>query len=199
MLLAMVLTIIFIGKAFQWNAGEIIHNIKQSNYSTIFYFDNWKSENHFFKQFFSGAFITIVMTGLDQDMMQKNLSCRNLSDARKNMFWFSLILVPVNLMFLSLGALLYLYASKLGVAIPEQADNLYPMMAFGGYLPSIVGVMFIIGLIAAAYSSADSALTSLTTSFTIDILGGNTWSENKLKKNRILVHIGISMVLALSS
>ena len=147
------------------------------------------------KQFFGGAFTAIVMTGLDQDMMQKNLSCRNISDAKKNMYWMSISLVPVNLIFLSLGALLYIYANRNGIAIPEQTDNLYPLIATGGYLGMSVAVLFVIGLVAAAYSSADSALTALTTSFTVDILDAGHLPPEKLRRTRMRVHVGISLVL----
>ena len=137
---------------------ESIELVKNSQYSNIFYFD-WKSSNDFFKQFFSGAFIAIVMTGLDQDMMQKNLTCKNLEDAQKNIFWFCVILVIANLLFLSLGALLYIYSESLNIPIPQRTDDLYPLLALNN-LGEITSVIFLLGIIAAAYSSADSALTS---------------------------------------
>jgi Na+/proline symporter len=135
------------------------------------------------------------MTGLDQDMMQKNLTCRSLKDAQKNIYWYSAAFVPVNLLFLGLGALLFIFANQNGITLPERADNLFPLIATGGYLPEVVGVIFILGLVAAAYSSADSALTSLTTSFSVDILTIEKYSEEKAKKIRIIVHIGFSVVL----
>jgi Na+/proline symporter len=167
----------------------------KSGDAQIWMFDDWNRENHFFKHFLSGAFITIVMTGLDQDMMQKNLSCRNIREAKKNMYLMSLSLVPVNLVFLFLGAVLIQFAGFHGIAVPEATDNLFPMIATGGYLPQVVGIFFIVGLVAAAYSSADSALTALTTSFTVDILEGNRWEEKKLTFWRRRVHLGISVVL----
>ncbi|HYW96553.1 MAG TPA: sodium:solute symporter, partial [Bacteroidales bacterium] len=133
--------------------------------------------------------------GLDQDMMQKNLSCRNIRDARKNMYWMSIALVPVNLLFLSLGALLFIFAQRNGINIPKQTDNLFPLIATGGYLGTPVAVLFIIGLVAAAYSSADSALTALTTSFTVDILDAEKMPPEKLRKTRMRVHIGISLLV----
>ena len=175
--------------------GGMVREIKASNYSRIFFFDDWHDKRFFLKQFFSGAFITIVMTGLDQDMMQKNLSCKNIGEAQKNMYWFSFILVPVNLLFLSLGALLYLFAAHNNIPVPERADELFPVIATGGYLPAVVSVFFMLGLIAAAYSSADSALTALTTSFTVDILGTRGKSEEKIKKTRMQVHIIISAIM----
>jgi Na+/proline symporter len=136
------------------------------------------------------------MTGLDQDMMQKNLTCKSLPEAQKNMFVFSIILVFANLLFLSLGGILYLYSDFLGLSIPEKTDLLYPSLAFN-HLPMYASVVFILGLIAAAYSSADSALTSLTTSFCVDFLDmddediNNNTNQTKRKR----VHIGFSVVL----
>ena len=136
------------------------------------------------------------MTGLDQDMMQKNLTCRTLKDAQKNMFTFSVILVFAKILFLSLGALLYIYANNQGIAIPDRTDQSYPTIALE-HLPAIVGIFFILGLIAAAYSSADSALTSLTTAFCIDFLNfeKSDKSEASKKRTRLMVHIGFSIML----
>jgi Na+/proline symporter len=128
-------------------------------------------------------------------MMQKNLSCRNLKDAQKNMTWMSISLVPVKFLFLSLGALLFIYASRHAIPIPDQTDDLFPLIATRGYLSPVVAIFFMIGLVAAAYSSADSALTSLTTSFTVDILNGTRLEENRLQRLRKMVHIGLSIVL----
>jgi Na+/proline symporter len=193
MLLAVVFTIFFIGKELNWSIGEIVSNVQDSSYSKMFYWDP-QSPNYFFKQFFSGMFICIVMTGLDQDMMQKNLACPSISDAQKNMFSFSIVLVFVNLLFLGLGALLYLYANQLGIEIPTKTDQLYPLLALKHFSP-VIGGLFVVGLIAAAYSSADSALTALTTSFCIDILGFERVGENV--KLRTWVHVGFSGVLFL--
>jgi len=194
---AVVLTIIFIGKEMGMGIFDMIDTLKNSKYSKIFYFENgWSNPNYFFKQFFSGALIAIVMTGMDQDMMQKNLSCKTIGEAKKNMYSFSIILVFVNLLFLSLGALLYIFAQSKGIDIPSKSDLLYPTIALQ-YLPPVVGVVFIIGIIAAAYSSADSALTGLTTSFCIDFMNCNKSekTEKVKKKQRMLVHIGFSIVL----
>ncbi|MDT8346904.1 MAG: sodium:solute symporter, partial [Flavobacteriaceae bacterium] len=175
---------------------ETVHYIYENEKSKIFFFDDWKSSNFFVNQFLSGAFITIVMTGLDQDMMQKNLTCRNLSDAQKNMFWFTIILVGVNLLFLSLGLLLTEYAAEQHLGVSK--DDLFPFIAMSGQLGTLVPVLFILGLIAAAYSSADSALTSLTTSFSIDILNiENNYPESLQKKIRTRVHVMMSLVLIL--
>lgn len=199
MLSAVVITVVFIAKEMNLSSLEIIQTIKSSDYSQVFFFDDWKSPQYFWKQFLAGAFITIVMTGLDQDMMQKNLTCKNTKEAQKNMYWFSLSLVPVNLIFLSLGALLYIYAQKTGLSIPERADLLYAEIATNGGLPVALGIVFIIGLIASAYSSADSALTSLTTSFSIDIIGlEKRYKKEEQVKKRKQIHIMFSVVLALT-
>ena len=195
MLIAVIVTFILISKSMNLDLGGVAVAIKDSEYSRIFFFGDWQSPDHFVKQFLSGAFIAIVMTGLDQDMMQKNLSCRNLGEAQKNVYWMSIALVPVNFLFLSLGALLFLYAHQMGIAIPARSDDLFPLIATGGSLAPVVAVFFIVGLVAAAYSSADSALTSLTTSFTVDIMNGTKLPEDRLKRLRIRVHVGISLVL----
>ncbi|MGD9993139.1 MAG: sodium:solute symporter [Salinivirgaceae bacterium] len=199
MLSAVVLTVAFIAKDMQLNLPELISSVSDSELSRIWFFDNPKEKSFFFKQFLSGAFITIVMTGLDQDMMQKNLSCRNLGDAKKNVYWYGAAFLPVNLLFMSLGVLLFIFAQSHGMALPEKSDDLFPLIATQGYLPKIVSVFFILGLIAAAYSSADSALTSLTTSFSIDILDIQHRYKSIIKQEqaRKLVHIAISLVLAL--
>ena len=191
MLSAVVITIVIITDKMNISLYESFHMVKNSSYSNIFYFD-WRAGNDFFKQFISGAFIAIVMTGLDQDMMQKNLTCRNLGDAQKNIFWFCVILVIANLLFLFLGALLYLYSESVNFQLPTSTDDLYPLLALNelGFLTSII---FILGIIAAAYSSADSALTSLTTSFCIDFL--DIQKRNNKRKTRLLVHIGFSILL----
>lgn len=194
MLAAVVITVFLIKKHLIPDTSLVEH-ISQSEMSRIFFFDEWKTANAFWKQFLSGAFITIVMTGLDQDMMQKNLSCRSLKDAQKNMFWLSIILVFVNLIFLSLGVLLYDYADVNGIS--ETGDKLFSAVALSGDLGIVVGIFFIIGLIAAAYSSADSALTALTTSFCVDILDIKSKDAEKGKRLRKQVHIMFSVILLL--
>ena len=191
MLSAVIITIVIITDKMNISLYESFHMVKNSSYSNIFYFD-WRAGNDFFKQFISGAFIAIVMTGLDQDMMQKNLTCRNLGDAQKNIFWFCVILVIANLLFLFLGALLYLYSESVNFQLPTSTDDLYPLLALNelGFLTSII---FILGIIAAAYSSADSALTSLTTSFSIDFL--DIQKRDNKRRIRLLVHIGFSILL----
>ncbi len=196
MLTSVGITIVVISQSMDLSFSGVVSTISESSFSRIFEFDDWSSKQHFVKQFLSGAFITIVMTGLDQDMMQKNLSCKNLKEAQKNMHWYGFAFIPVNLLFLGLGALLYLYAASQGIAIPEKADDLFTVIAMSGHLPQIVGVFFVLGLVAAAYSSADSALTSLTTSFSVDILGVTHQSSSRAKRTRLAVHVGFSLVLA---
>ncbi len=195
---AVVLTIVSICQALDLGFLDIWPKIKSENLGQIFYFENgWSDPNNFFKQVISAALITIVMTGLDQDMMQKNLTCRSLGDAQKNMFVFSALLVVANLIFVTLGALLYIYAGEMAIDIPDAADRVYPTLAMS-HLPSVVGVLFLIGLLAAAYSSADSALTSLTTAFCIDFLNfekREDLSPEESKKLRFVVHMGFSAVL----
>jgi SSS family transporter len=169
MLLAVVITIAFIGNELGLKSlGDYISSVAEDSRSEIFNWD-WKAGTNFFKQFISGAFITIVMTGLDQDMMQKNLTCKNIGDAQKNMLWFTIILVIVNLLFLSLGVMLYLYAESKGIQLPGKSDQLFPLLATD-HFSAFAGIIFVLGIIAAAYSSADSTLTALTTSFCIDFL-----------------------------
>lgn len=194
MLIAVILAIFFISRELSGSFFDVMNQVKQSKLSQIFFWD-WRIEKNFFKQFLGGAFITIVMTGLDQDMMQKNLSCKNIYEAKKNMYWFSASLIPVNLIFLTLGALLILYTQHTSINIPERSDDLFPLIALQGGLSPVLGVFFVLGLVAAAYSSADSALTALTTSFTIDILNTKHLPEKKLKKLRIRVHLMISALL----
>ena len=197
MLGAAIVTILTIANSMNLSLGNVFMEVKNSEYSKMLFFEGgWGDEQNFFKSFLAGASITIVMTGLDQDMMQKNLSCRNIKEAQKNMFWFSVILVFANILFLSLGVLLYQYAAQIGIELPEKSDLLYPTLALNHMSP-IIGVVFILGLIAASYSSADSALTSLTTSYCVDFLGFQDKSKefaNK-KRTRVLVHLAFSVIL----
>jgi len=158
---------------------------------------DWRSGTFFIKQIISGAFITIVMTGLDQDMMQKNLTCRSLSDARKNMTWFTVILVIVNFLFLSLGLLLFVFAEQHGIELPSRGDEVFPFLAMN-HFPAFAGILFILGITAAAYSSADSTLTALTTSFCYDILNfEQRFPAEKQDKIRIQIHFMFTMFLFL--
>ena len=168
--------------------------VADSKLSKTFFFEDVNAGNYFWKQFLAGAFIAVVMTGLDQDMMQKNLTCRNLKDAQKNMFWFTIVLVIVNFFFLALGVLLTDYAQQNG--IDAHKDQLFPIIATKGTLGLATALFFLLGLIAAAYSSADSALTSLTTSFSIDILEiDKKKNKSEQEKIRKKIHILFSFIL----
>jgi Na+/proline symporter len=198
MLLAVVLSVIYIGRDLDVSLPRLFATVKESNVSRMFIMD-WHHERFFLKQFFSGMFITIVMTGLDQEMMQKNLSCRNIREAQKNMFTFSAILVFVNLLFLFLGALLLIYVQNRGVVV-KTSDEIFPTVALK-YLSPVAGLVFLIGLISAAFPSADGALTSLTTSVSIDFLGldrKNGMSEKKKTRIRYIVHLSIALVFFIS-
>uniref|UniRef100_UPI0040482957 sodium:solute symporter n=1 Tax=Algoriphagus sp. TaxID=1872435 RepID=UPI0040482957 len=195
MLTAVLVTLVLIGKELEISSlGDYVNTLVKDQRSTLFNWD-WKAGTNFFKQFISGAFITIVMTGLDQDMMQKNLTCRTLGDAQKNMFWFTGILVVVNLLFLSLGVMLYLYAETKGIPIPERSDSLFPLLA-STYFSPVAGIIFVLGIIAAAYSSVDSTLTALTTSFCYDFLQiDRNYPVEKRVAIRKQVHIGFTAFL----
>ena len=196
MLLAVGISIYLISEELGFTLGAMVDTVADSQLSQMFFMDDPNSKQYFWKQFFSGALITIVMTGLDQDMMQKNLTVKTLKDAQKNMFWFSIVLVIANLFFLTLGALLYIYAGEKGIEVPETTDRLYPMLALRYFSP-ITAATFLLGIIAAAYSSADSALTALTTSFCVDILGLDKGGKAGSKQTRLYVHIGFSVLLLL--
>lgn len=196
MLIAVGASIYYISDDLGIQGTDLISHISNSEFSKIFFFDDFKSADYFWKQFFSGAFIAIVMTGLDQDMMQKNLTCRNLKDAQKNMFWFTIVLTFANLLFLTLGVLLIEYASQNGISASK--DDLFPVIATQSGLGVGLAAFFVLGLIAAAYSSADSALTALTTSFSIDIMDiEKRYTREKQETVRKLIHIGISILLIL--
>ncbi|MBP7644213.1 MAG: sodium:solute symporter [Saprospiraceae bacterium] len=200
MITALILTIVAITSSLGINVTETMTAIKDANLDKWWFFEEgWNDPNNFFKQFVSGALIALVMTGLDQDMMQKNLTCRSLKDAQKNMFLFSIILVFANLLFLTLGALMYIYIDKMGIPVPDRSDYLFPTLALQ-HLSPIVGVCFIVGITAANYASADSALTSLTTSFCIDFLDmqKSNKSEEEKKKTRTWVHVGFSVLIFLT-
>ncbi|MBC6410735.1 MAG: sodium:solute symporter [Ekhidna sp.] len=195
MLIAVVVSILFVKEELSWNWSELTSNLFRDQRSTIFNWE-WQSGRNFFKQFFSGAFIAIVMTGLDQDMMQKNLTCKNIGEARKNIFWFCIILVVVNFLFLSLGVLLYQFAETANIPTPERSDSLFPFLAVN-HFSNFGSIVFLLGITAAAFSSADSALTALTTSFCIDFLGFKKENFDEGEKLRMSIHFGFSALLFL--
>jgi solute:Na+ symporter, SSS family len=198
MLLAVFFSIYAIKDGLGLSFSEMTGLIGLSEKSQWLFWDDFGSnKQHFIKQFIGGMFITITMTGLDQDMMQKNLSCKNIGEAKKNMLTFSTILIVVNLLFLSLGLLLHEYAAVSSIEIPQKSDALFPTLALEGGLGIAVGIFFILGLVAAAYSSADSALTAMTTSVCVDFLDIEIKTEKKQVRLRKLTHVLISVVLAL--
>lgn len=198
------LTIIFICQSLDLSLLQAFETVKESNYSKIFFFEDYLKGNYFWKQVLGGIFVTIAMVGLDQDLMQKNLSCKNIGEAQKNMFTFTGIFVLINIFFLSVGALLYLYAEKNGIAVPmvdgvARTDLLFPEIAFH-HLTIVPAVVFLLGLTAATFATTDSALTALTTSFCVDFLGMDK-AENQNKSNvvrtRHWVHLGFSFLMFL--
>ncbi|WP_282161174.1 sodium:solute symporter [Ulvibacterium marinum] len=200
MLLSVGFSIYFINQKLDWSFAEFLASEELKDYNKVLFVDDFFGKTHFVKSFLGGMFITICMTGLDQDMMQKNLTCKSLKDAQKNMVSFSLVLIVVNFAFLLLGALLFIYANKFDIATPlmdgtPKSDLLFPEIALNSGLGIIVAITFMLGLIAAAYSSADSALTSLTTSFCVDFLGIEKKPESERKKVRKRTHIGMSLLL----
>lgn len=189
---AVILIFVEVAGAMNMSVGDAVAAIANNHASRIFVFDDWMSTQNFWKQFVSGAFIVVVMTGLDQDMMQKNLTCKSLKDAQKDMCSYGFAFVPANLLFLSLGVLLTIYAGRQGIALPEVTDELMPVFTASGYLGTSVVVLFTVGIVAASFSSADSALTALTTSFCVDICRGD--GDEKLRRRS---HIGICAVFTL--
>ena len=196
MLVAVIVTITFLANALDLNSfSEVYINVKESAMSKVFFLDSINDSQYFIKSFLAGMFIAITMTGLDQDMMQKNLTCKNLKEAQKNMVSFSVVLIFVNILFLALGLLLTQYATQNGITATK--DDLFPTIAMLPEIGIMTSAFFLLGLIAAAYSSADSALTSLTTSFCIDIIELDKKPKEQQKKVRKKVHVLISMVLIL--
>ena len=195
LVVSVVLCIYYIASDLNLGFGSMIATISENDFSRMFFFDDVNDKRYFFKQFLAGVFTMIAMTGLDQDMMQRNLSCKNFKDSQKNMITSGISQFFVILLFLMLGVLLYIFTARQGIENPEKSDELFPMIATGDYFPAIVGVLFIIGLISAAYSAGGAALTALTTSFTVDILGAKNKAENELVKIRKRVHIGMAITM----
>ena len=192
MFAALVLIIYNVVDDMGMSVGEAVRAIVADSHSRMFVFDDWMSRQNFWKQFLSGIFIVIVMTGLDQDMMQKNLTCKSLADAKKDMCTYGFAFVPANLLFLSLGVLLMMLLGKYGMQMPAKGDDLLPMFAATGMLGNGVVVLFTIGIVAASFSSADSALTAMTTSFCVDMCGKP--DDERLRKR---VHVCMAVVFIL--
>lgn len=197
LLSALVIIIWQVAKGLDLDFSGVIASVKESPHSRMFVFDDWHSRQNFFKQFISGCFVTIAMTGIDQEMMQKNLSCRNLREAQKNVCTYSLFFIPVNLLFLCLGILLLNYAAVHGIELPKLADDIMPMLVTQGHFGTAAIVFFTLGIIAVTFASADSALTGLTTSVCVDIIDVSKMEEAKAKKVRLAVHLGISLAFIL--
>jgi Na+/proline symporter len=195
MITAIVLCIVYIAKALGLDWNGLTSTIAGDERSRMFFFDDVNHKEYFWKQFLAGVFTVIAMTGLDQDMMQRTLSSRNAKDSQKNLITGGLLQIPVVFIFLCLGVLLYIYAEHVGIT--EVGDNIFPAVAQRGGLPLIVGVLFVLGLVACAYSAGGSALTALTTSFTVDIIGIEGKDEAKVSKTRSLVHIGMSVLMCI--
>lgn len=195
LVVSVVLCIYYIASDLHLDFTGMVTTISDSDLSRMFFFDDVNDKRYFFKQFLAGVFTMIAMTGLDQDMMQRNLSCKNFKDSQKNMITSGISQFFVILLFLMLGVLLYTFTARQGIDNPAKSDELFPMIATGSYFPGIVGVLFIVGLISAAYSAAGSALTALTTSFTVDILGVKGKTEETVVKIRKRVHVGMAVVM----
>ena len=192
MFAALVLIIYNVVDDMGMSVGEAVRAIVADSHSRMFVFDDWMSRQYFWKQFLSGIFIVIVMTGLDQDMMQKNLTCKSLADAKKDMCTYGFAFVPANLLFLALGVLLMMMLGRYGMQMPAKGDDLLPMFAASGMLGNGVVVLFTIGIVAASFSSADSALTAMTTSFCVDMCGKP--DDERLRKR---VHVCMAVVFIL--
>ena len=192
MFVALILIICHVVSALDLSLPEAVTAVVHDAHSRIFVFDDWMSRQNFWKQFLSGIFVVIVMTGLDQDMMQKNLTCKTLREAQKDMCTYGLAFFPANLLFLSLGVLLILLAQKQGIPLPQAPDDLLPMFAASGNMGTLVVILFTIGIVAASFSSADSALTAITTSLCVDIFGKQ--DDVKLRKRMHLVVALVFMV-----
>lgn len=195
LLLAVIISIYIVLDHLNLNLLEATTAVSESSLSEIFEWD-WKSDRNFFKTFLAGVFITIAMNGLDQNIMQKNLTIRSTKDAQKNIFWFSVTFFFSTFLFLALGVLLYKYAADQGIAMPESTDGLYPLLALN-YFGIFAGIVFLLGIIAAAFSSADSALTALTTAFCVDILDLEAKQEKDQRKTRLAVHVGFTLIIFL--
>ena len=192
MFMALIFIIINVMSMLNLSVNEVVTTIVQDERSRVFVFDDWVSKQNFWKLFVSGIFIVVVMTGLDQDMMQKNLTCKTLREAQKDMCTYGLAFVPANLLFLCLGVLLSMLAQQEGIALPSSGDELLPMFAATGKMGNMVVVLFTIGIVAASFSSADSALTALTTTYCVDI---KEKADDETLRHR--VHAGMSVVFVI--
>jgi len=193
MLGALVLIVFQLGKAIDQDAVGILKSISSSKYFHLVEWSDWGSKQHFLKQFISGIFIALVMTGLDQGMIQKNRSIKKLNEAQRNMYWYGFAFIPVNFIFLTLGTLMYIFAAQKGIVLPQSSDKVLPMLATQGYLNTTVTVLFMLGIVSAAFSSADTSMTAMTTSFCVDILEKE--ADEKSRKRVHLMMAGIFVLI----
>jgi len=196
MIVSIVLAIVFISRNLGLSFSGMVQTIRESAYSKIFFFDDVNHPEFFWKQFLAGVFTVVAMTGLDQDMMQRTLSSRNSKDSQKNLITSGLLQIPVIFMFLCLGALLYIFAQANGIS--QTGDTIFPAVATSGLLPSIVGVLFVLGLVSCAFSAGGSALTALTTSFTVDIIGTKGKSDEQVASTRKRVHLIMALLMGIA-
>lgn len=194
MLIAVIWAIVVLTDQLNWSLWELPQHVQSTPWSKFWVWDDWKAPNHAVKHFLAGAFVATAMTGMDQDMMQKNLACKNLREARWNMGSFSIVLVAVNVLFLTLGVLLYAFAAQEGMEI-GRADGLFPTIALTSSLGVALGMAFLVGLLASAFSSADSALTALTTSVCVDLMGTEGMPSKQGLDVRKRVHLGMTATL----
>ena len=195
---SLVLSIVFIMRGLDFSFSDTVREVSSSPMSRIFFFDDPASDRYFWKMFAAGIVLLVCMTGLDQDLMQRNMSCATPRDSQKNIVLTAVSQIVVIFLFLVLGVLLYLYMEYRGLAMPEKTDQVFSLVAVGGGLPLVVGVLFVIGLISSTYSAAGSALTALTTSFTVDILEGTKrYGEARLTRIRRGVHVAMALGMAL--
>ena len=193
MITAIVLGIVFIAKDLGLNFSGLVQTVRDSAYSKMFFFDDVNHPEYFWKQFLAGVFTVVAMTGLDQDLMQRTMSCKDYRSAQKNLVTSGLMQIPVIFLFLSLGALLYIFGTAKGLS--QVGDTLFPAVATSGLLPAVVGIMFVVGLVSCAYSAGGSALTALTTSFTVDIIGTSGKSEADVTRVRKRVHLAMALLM----
>ena len=196
LVLSIALSIWFVVQRLNMSLADMVAMVKESDKSRIFFFDDINDRRYFFKQFLAGLFSVIAMTGLDQDMMQRSLACKNYRDSQKNLVVSSVLQTVIIFVLLVLGVILYSFAERMGINLPTGTDNMFPTVATSPTMPIIVGVLFILGLVSSTYSAAGSALTALTTSFTIDVLGGSKrFDDERLTKVRKGVHIAMAVAM----
>jgi Na+/proline symporter len=192
---ALILIVLQLGDALGQDAAGILKTVRSSSYFHLVEWSDWGNKQHVVKQFFSGIFIALVMTGLDQGMIQKNRSIEKLHEAQRNMYWYGFAFIPVNFIFMTLGTLMYVFAVQKGIVLPQSSDEVLPMLATQGYLNTTVGVLFILGIVSAAFSSADTSMTSMTTSFCVDILEKEASVKTRQRVHRMIAVVFVLIIL----